>query len=95
MAAYFIAHGTVTDQTKMSEYVEKSGPIFASFGGEFVTVGGVTHVLIGSHSRDRVAMFKFPNSTAAEACYNSDAYKALWPLRQEAGDFDFIGFEEF
>jgi uncharacterized protein (DUF1330 family) len=40
-------------------------------------------------------MFKFPNSTAAEACYNSDAYKALWPLRQEAGDFDFIVFEEF
>ena len=36
MAAYFIAHGTVTDQTKMSEYVEKSGPIFSSFGGEFV-----------------------------------------------------------
>ena len=32
MAAYFIAHGTVTDQTKMSKYVEKSGPIFASFG---------------------------------------------------------------
>ena len=51
----------------MSEYVEKSGPIFTSFGGEFVTVGGVTHVLTGTHE-ERVAMFKFPDAAAARAC---------------------------
>ena len=95
MAAYFIAHGTVTDHAKMSAYVEKSEPIFASIGGEFVTVRGVTHVLTGTHERERVAMFKFPDAAAAEACYNSDAYKAPWPLREQAGDFDFIVFEEF
>ena len=95
MSAYFIAHGTIRNPSKMDEYVEKSGPIFASFGGEFLTVGGVTHILTGSHNRERVAIFKFPDAAAAEACYNCDAYKRLWPLRAEAGDFDFIVFEEY
>ena len=94
MAAYFIAHGTLKDPKKMEEYVERSGPIFASFGGEFITVGEVSAVLTGTHGHKRTAMFKFPDTKSAEACYNSEAYKELWPLRQAAGDFDFIVFEE-
>lgn len=95
MAAYFIAHGTLKDPAKMAEYVEKSGPIFAAHGGEFLTVGEVKAVLTGTHSRKRTAIFKFPDVASAERCYNSEAYKALWPLRGEAGDFDFIVMEEY
>lgn len=94
MAAYFIAHGTLKDAEKMEEYVERSGPVVASFGGEFISVGEVSAVLTGSHNHKRTAIFRFPDAASAEAWYYSDAYKELWPLRQQAGDFDFIVFEE-
>lgn len=95
MAAYFIAHGTLRNPEKMAEYVARSGPIFAAFGGEFLAVGDVKSVLTGSHGHKRTAIFRFPDVASAEACYNSEAYRALWPLRREAGDFDFIVMEEY
>ena len=95
MAAYFIAHGTLKDAKKMEEYVERSSPIVASFGGEFIGVGNVSAVLTGSHNHKRTALFKFPNTAAVESWYNSEPYKELWPLRKQAGDFDFVVFEEY
>lgn len=76
MAAYFIAHGTLKDPKKMEEYVAKSGPIFASFGGEFLTVDHIKTVLTGSHGHKRTAIFVFPDVASVEACYNSDALKS-------------------
>ena len=95
MAAYFIAHGTLKDPKKMEEYVAKSGPIFAAHGGQFLTVGDVKAVLTGTHTHKRTAIFVFPDVASVESCYNSDAYRALWPLRHEAGDFDFVVMEEY
>jgi uncharacterized protein (DUF1330 family) len=95
MAAFFIAHGTIHNPAKMEEYVAKSGPIFAAHGGQFLTVGDVKAVLTGTHTQKRTAMFIFPDVASVEACYNSEAYRALWPLRREAGDFDFIVVEEY
>lgn len=95
MAAYFIAHGTLKNPEKMLEYVDRSGPIVARFGGEFISVGEVKAVLTGSHRHKRTAIFKFPDVASVEAWYNSDDYRALWPLRNEAGDFDFIAVEEY
>ena len=95
MAAYFIAHGTLKDPGKMEEYVERSGPIVERFGGEFLTVGGVAAVLTGSHSHTRTAIFRFPDTASVQSWYNSEDYKLLWPLREEAGEFDFIVIEEY
>ena len=95
MAAYFIAHGTVRDDAKMQEYVENVGPIVEAFGGEFITVGEVKSILTGEHAHKRTAIFKFPDVASIEAWYNSDDYRAFWPLRNEAGDFDFIAVEEY
>ncbi|MBX3567537.1 MAG: DUF1330 domain-containing protein [Rhizobiaceae bacterium] len=95
MAAYFIAHGTLKNPEKMLEYVDRSGPVVARFGGEFISVGAVKAVLTGSHRHKRTAIFKFPDVASIEAWYNSDDYRALWPLRNEAGDFDFIAVEEY
>jgi len=94
MAAYLISHSTIKDEAKLAEYVEKSSPIAAEYGAEFITVGPVTAVLNGSHAHKRVAMFKFPNTTAIEDWFHCEAYKALWPTREAAGDFDFVVFED-
>lgn len=93
MPAYLISHGTLTDPEKMAEYVERSGPMAAKHGGEFIAVGPVTAVLTGSHDHNRVALFKFPDTQAVETWFNSDEYRQLWPLRKSAGDFDFVVFE--
>ena len=95
MTAYFIAHGTLRDPDKMAEYAERSGPVVEKHGGEFITVGDVKSVLTGSHNHKRTAIFRFPDVASAEAWYNDPEYRELWPLRSEAGDFDFIVVEEY
>jgi uncharacterized protein (DUF1330 family) len=95
MTVYFIAHGTVKDSDKMQRYVAESGPVVARHGGEWLTTGEVKSVLTGRHAHLRTAIFRFPSLADAEGWFNDPDYKKLWPLRAEAGDFDFILIEEY
>jgi uncharacterized protein (DUF1330 family) len=95
MAAYFIAHGTLKDATKMERYVAISGPVMARHGGEWITTGEVKAVLTGAHKHQRTAIFKFPSIEYLQAWYNDPEYKVLWEFRKECGDFDFLAIEEF
>jgi uncharacterized protein (DUF1330 family) len=95
MTAYFIAHGTVQSPEKMQRYVELAGPIVARHGGRWLTTGDVKSVLTGTHAHKRTAIFEFPSVAHAEAWFNDPEYKRIWPLRAEAGDFDFLVVEEY
>lgn len=95
MTAFLVALGIVKDPEKLMKYVESSAPFVAAFGGELITVGAVKDVLVGQSTRQRVAVFKFPSVEACRNWFNSPGYKKLWPLRGEAGDFDFLVIEEF
>jgi uncharacterized protein (DUF1330 family) len=49
-------------------------------------------VLGGAHAHDQVVVLRFPAAAAADAWFQSAAYQALIPLRQEAAEVDLISY---
>ena len=94
MAAYMIAHVTVKNAEKLPEYSSQAGPTFAPFGGAPVARGKVVEVLTGTHAGHAALIVKFPDAQSARDWYNSPAYQALSPLRDEAIDATFVLIEE-
>jgi uncharacterized protein (DUF1330 family) len=93
MTAYFLAFGTVKDPEKLAEYIERSSPSVAQYGGEYVGVSEQTVVLLGEHKHPRTAMFTFPDAATCQAWYDSSSYQQLEGLREQAGDFVFMVFD--
>ncbi|ATE78190.1 DUF1330 domain-containing protein [Pseudomonas frederiksbergensis] len=93
MTAYFLAFGTVRDPDKLAEYIDRSGPSVAAFGGEFVGVSDQTQVLAGVHAHPRTAMFTFPDAATCRAWFESPMYHELEGLREAAADFVFLVFD--
>ena len=74
MAAYWVAHVTVTDEARYGEYAKRAGPAIAKYGGEFLARGGRVVGLEGM-TRERNVVTRFESVEAAEACYNSPEYQ--------------------
>ena len=94
MAAYLMAFVTVTDAAKMQEYAAMAVPTIAAAGGSVVTRGKVVKTLAGSFSADSCLIVKFANAAAAQAWYDSPAYQAAVPLREQALKPNFVLIEE-
>ena len=85
MAAYWIAHVTVTDPERYKAYQALAPAAFARFGGQFLARGGEADVLEGpSHARHVV--IAFPDLAAARACYASEEYGAARAAREGAAE---------
>ncbi len=85
MAAYWIAHVTVTDPERYREY-QALGPVaFARFGGRFLARGGEADVMEGPHQARHVVI-EFPDLAAARACYASAEYAAARAARAGAAE---------
>jgi uncharacterized protein (DUF1330 family) len=54
--------------------------------------GETNRVLAGQHSHTDTVVIRFPDQAAVEGWYQSSAYQALIPLRQQAADLDLISF---
>jgi uncharacterized protein (DUF1330 family) len=85
MAAYWIAHVTVTDAERYKAYQALAPAAFARFGGRFLARGGEADVLEGpGHARHVV--IAFPDLAAARACYASEEYGAARAAREGAAE---------
>ena len=85
MAAYWIAHVTVTDAERYAGYQALAPAAFARFGARFLARGGKAEVLEGpAHARHVV--IEFPDLAAARACYDSAEYRAARAARAGAAD---------
>ncbi len=77
MAAYWIAHVTVTDPEAYAEYAKRATGAIEAHGGEFLARATRT-VWLEGNERERNVVVRFPSLEDAEQCYRSDAYqKAL------------------
>lgn len=74
MSALWIAHVTVTDEGSYAEYAKRATVAIADHGGVFLARGGAFVQLEGPE-RPRNVVARFPSLTAAQDCYNSDAYQ--------------------
>jgi len=84
--AYLIAEVEVTDPPTYKTYADGTNPIMAAFGGKFIVRGGRTISLAGQPPT-RVAISIFESIEKAEAFQNSDAYKALVPIRDKSSKY--------
>ncbi len=92
-AACVIGHINVKDPQKWAEYCRRVPATIAPWDAELIFRGKCAAVLGGEHHRSHTVVLRFPDMAAAHGWFQSDAYQALIPLRQQAADVDLISFE--
>lgn len=93
MSAYLIAFAKAKNAARIPEYSAAAGPTVVAAGGTIISRGKVK-ALAGSFNADTCLIVKFDNAAAIEAWYQSAAYQALIPLRDEVMDPNFLVLEE-
>ena len=92
MRAFLVFHGTINDADKFGVYAQGVPPTLQPFGGELFLRGKANRVLAGTHPKKIVAVLQFPDLEKAEGWYESAAYQALIPTRDEAADMTVISY---
>lgn len=82
MTCLVIVDLTPVDKALIGQYSEKAAGTLKPFNGEFIAKGEV-EVLHGEASHPLKAVIQFPDKESARNWYNSDAYQAIIPLRNE------------
>lgn len=83
---YVIAEVNVKDPVAFKKYSSQVPDTLKPFGGEFLVRGGRTLPLEGPPPGQRVVVLSFDSVEKAQAWYNSPAYSALRPIRQQAAE---------
>ena len=85
MSAFFLFDNVeVTDPDKLAQYARDVAPVVKRYGGRYRVLGGEITVHEGTWSPTYPVMIEFNDAAAALDWYNSDAYRPLKALRQEA-----------
>jgi uncharacterized protein (DUF1330 family) len=92
-SAWVIGHIKVKDNGKWGEYRSKVPETLVQWGGEVLFRGHVAGVLSGEHSYLDCVVIRFPDAKSAAGWYNSAAYQALIPIREQAADIVLVSFE--
>lgn len=93
MSAYLIAFAKAKNAARIAEYSSAAGPTVVAAGGSIVTRGKIRK-LAGNFDADTCLVVKFADSASLDAWYQSPAYQALIPLRDDVMDANFLVLEE-
>ena len=94
MSACVIGHITVKDEAKWAQYRAQVPATLAPWGAELLFRGSAERVLSGPHEYSDTVVIRFPDSAAVDGWYQSAAYQALIPLREQAADLILVSFTE-
>ncbi len=94
MSAYVIGHIRVRDPEAWEAYRAGVPATLEPWGGEVLFRGAVTGVFSGAHEHEATVVIRFPDEDAVTGWYNSDAYQALLPVREQAADVTLIRYRE-
>lgn len=92
--AYAIGHIQVLDADKWAQYCALVPATVAPWGGELLLRGHKVRVLSGDYPKTDTVVVRFPDIESAHGWYDSPAYQALIPLRDQAASVDLVAFEE-
>jgi uncharacterized protein (DUF1330 family) len=81
---YVIAEVEVTDPATLQKYGEKAPQIVASFNGHYVVRGGDIQALEGEPPKGYIVVIGFDSVRKAREWYDSPAYAAIRPFRQNS-----------
>jgi uncharacterized protein (DUF1330 family) len=85
-----IIHSVPHDPVKMKQYIEGAPATVERYGGRYLARGGEFEVLEGGWKPTRLTLLEFPSLQDAKRWHESDEYRPLKELRQEAADADFV-----
>ena len=94
MSACVIGHISVKDEEKWAQYRAQVPATLAPWGAELLFRGQLAGVLAGQHRHTDTVVIRFPDRAAVDGWYQSAAYQALIPLRQQAADLDLLTFTD-
>ena len=94
MSACVIGHITVKDEEKWAQYRAQVPGTLAPWGAELLFRGRLAGVLSGDHKHADTVVIRFPDVAAVDAWYQSAAYQALIPLRQQAAELELLTFSD-
>jgi uncharacterized protein (DUF1330 family) len=89
MAAYWIAHVTVSDDEAYARYAKIASEAIGAHGGEFLARGG-RHRQFEGKDRPRHVVARFPSFEDAEACYLSPRYQEAVDIAKGASERDLV-----
>ena len=81
--AFVVAENHVTDAEAYMDYAARVLPTLRPFGGRVLARAGTTHSLEGAPP-ERLVIIGFDTVERAQAWWDSDAYRAILPLRLRA-----------
>lgn len=93
MPAYIIANVEVTNPEAYEEYKKGVPATIATYGGRYLTRGGVAETLEGDWSPQRVVILEFPSMTQLKAWHNSPEYQPLRAIRDRAAKSVLVAVE--
>jgi uncharacterized protein (DUF1330 family) len=83
-AAYLIVESNISDPAQFRTYIDAAPPVVREFAGEYLVRGGRMVVLEGDWAPPRLTVLRYPSFEAAQAMYDSPAYRAVRALRDGA-----------
>ena len=94
MSACVIGHITIRDVDKWGQYRAKVPATLAPWGAELLFRGQLAAILSGEHAATDTVVIRFPDAAAVEGWFQSAAYQALIPLREQAAEVTLLSFTE-
>jgi uncharacterized protein (DUF1330 family) len=88
MSTLIIVDLTPTDTEKLSAYSAQAAETLKPYGGEFLAKGPI-EVLHGDASFTTKVVIQFPDRESAVNWYQSEAYQAIIPTRDQGMDSQF------
>lgn len=86
MSAYVVGRITVLDAAKWDEYRSRVPATLAPWPAELVFRGERAAVVAGEEAHSDIVVIRFADLAAARGWFESPAYQALIPLRQQAAE---------
>ena len=86
MSAYLITNSTVTDQSKIDEYMAAVGATLAGHEFKILVATSDQEVVEGSPAGERTVVMEFADRAALRAWYDSPEYQAVRGLRLAGTD---------
>ena len=83
MTAYWLARAKINDHDEYMKYATRVPGILEKFNGKILTRGGNRKTLEGRDYFERFVVIEFESMEEAEACFNSDEYKAAAQFRRQ------------
>jgi uncharacterized protein (DUF1330 family) len=92
ITAYVIGHIAVKDAEKWLQYRSQVPATLVPWGADLVCRGKRLHILSGEHHHTDMVVIRFPDADSVSNWFNSRAYQALIPLRNQAAEVVLVSY---